>query len=91
MPLPRQELARTLGVSLSKVKRILALLTLSQVIATDGARMRILDWKRLCGVAQYDPARLEVADAEDDWGAPAVSDTDQAPRVTAAGDPACFV
>ncbi|TFI59064.1 helix-turn-helix domain-containing protein [Sphingomonas parva] len=90
LPLPRQELARTLDVSLSKVKRILALLTLSQVIATDGAKMRILDWKRLCGVAQYDPARLEMTD-DDEWPAEPVREETEAPRLTAAGDPACFV
>jgi hypothetical protein len=91
MPLPRQELARTLDVSLSKVKRILALLTLSQVIVTDGTRMRILDWKRLCGVAQYDPARLDVSEDEEDWAAPAGQETEDSSRLTAAGDPACFV
>ena len=92
LPLPRQELARTLDVSLSKVKRTLALLSLSQVIAIEGDSMRIVDWRRLCGVAHYDPARLNVAEEDDEALAAAPAEVDDGgARLTAAGDPACFV
>jgi hypothetical protein len=92
LPLPRHELARTLDVSLCKVKRTLALLTLSQVIAIEGDTMRILDWRRLCGVGHYDPARLEVSDEDEDILVAVAGELeDGAARLTAAGDPACFV
>ena len=92
LPLPRQELARTLDVSLSKVKRTLALLSLSQVIAIEGETMRIVDWRRLCGVAHYDPARLDFAEEDEETTGSSSAEPDEAgARLTAAGDPACFV
>lgn len=92
LPLPRQELSRTLDVPLCKVKRTLALLSLSQVIRIEGDTMRIIDWRRLSSVAQYDPARLEVLDEEEELFAGAGAGQEEpAPRLTAAGDPACFV
>ena len=95
MPLCRAEIAGALGTSLCRVKRTLALLSLSQVIATDGARVRVLDWARLCGVAGYDPDRLDLS-AEDMDGEAALIRHDepadeQLNLLTAAGDPACFV
>lgn len=90
LPLPRAELARTLGTSLARVKRTLALLSLSQVIRTDAARMKVLDWPRLCAVAQYDPARLGLREEEIDAVADDEADEPES-RLTAAGDPACFV
>lgn len=92
LPLPRQELANTLGVSLFKVKRTLALLVLSRVISTSGDEMRILDWARLSSVAHYDPARLDVrVDEEDFEPGSAGADEEALPQLTAAGDQACFV
>ena len=92
LPLPRQELARTLDVSLSKVKRTLALLSLSQVIAIEGDTMRIVDWRRLCGVAHYDPARLDVSEEDNEAPVgPSAEVEEGSARLTAAGDPACFV
>jgi hypothetical protein len=89
LPLPRQELARTLGIGLSKVKRILALLSLSQVIRVDGERMRIIDWPRLCDLAQYDPGRLGL---EPEDAALAADPAELAQNgLTAGGDQACFV
>ncbi|PSJ43223.1 helix-turn-helix domain-containing protein [Allosphingosinicella deserti] len=93
LPLPRQELSRTLDVPLCKVKRTLALLNLSQVIRIEGESMRITDWRRLCSVAQYDPLRLDMRDPEDDAiQTTAMLDGEEGEkRLTAAGDPACFV
>jgi hypothetical protein len=90
LPLSRTDIARSLGVSLSRVKRALALFELSQVVEGDGQRIRILDWHRLCGVAGYDPRRLELASEEDEGPAPA-RDNGPSPQLTAAGDQACFV
>jgi hypothetical protein len=91
VPLSRAALARALGVSLTKVKRILALLSLSQTIECDGAEIRVTDWRRLCSAAAYDPARLGSLVPEEDecWVAP--QDEDRPSILTAAGEPACFV
>jgi hypothetical protein len=92
LPLPRGELARTLGVSLFKVKRTLALLTLSRVIAIEGDEMRILDWARLSAMAHYDPLRLDVVlDEEEAVSLASTAEDETPPQLTAAGDQACFV
>ncbi len=91
MPLGRLEIADTLGISLCRVKRTLALLSLSQVIASDGRAMRILDWQRLCGVAGYDPSRLSLSDEEQIEDTAAADDEQRMHHFTASGDPACFV
>jgi hypothetical protein len=94
LPLPRQELSRTLDIPLCKVKRTLALLALSQVIRIEGDTMRIIDWRRLSSVAQYDPLRLDVHPDEEELEfvlCTTDESEDMSPRVTAAGDPACFV
>jgi hypothetical protein len=92
LPLSRVQIAEGLGVSLCRVKRALALLSLSQVIATDGYNLRVLDWRRLCGVAGFDPGRLKLND--DDFESALIT-SDRDPRFgqsfTASGDPACFV
>ncbi len=92
LPIPRVELANALGTSLCRVKRTLALLSLSGIIETDGRTMRVLDWRRLSGVAAYDPARLELP-AEEDFDALIVADASdrESNLTTASGDPACFV
>jgi hypothetical protein len=90
LPISRIELARCLDVSLPKVKRVLALFQLSQVIDADNQRIRITDWRRLCGVAGYDPRRLELTQQEDDLIV-LVGDNEPAPQLTAGGDQACFV
>ena len=91
MPLSRSELGRALGVSLCKVKRILALLSLSQVVDCDGETIRVTDWPRLCGVAAYDCARLGVEMPEEFTSAFDDEEEDDRPHLTAAGDQACFV
>jgi hypothetical protein len=93
-PLPRTELARQLGIGLCRVKRTLALLTISGVISADEDVVRIVDWGRLCSAGAYDPARLgrSVIDPDDAFAAPPPGDEQHAgSRVTASGDPACFV
>jgi hypothetical protein len=86
------QIADALGVSLCRVKRTLALLSLSQVVAVEDRQIRVLDWRRLCGVGGYDRARLGLQD--EDYEAALIT-KDEHPRpsfnVTASGDPACFV
>ncbi len=92
LPIPRVELANALGTSLCRVKRTLALLSLSGIIETDGRRIRVLDWRRLSGVAAYDAARLELP-PEEDFDPLIVADASdrESNLTTASGDPACFV
>src|SRR5205085_11964738 len=61
MPLSRAGLARALGVSLCRAKRILALLTLSSVVESDGESLPVLDWPRLRGMADYEGVRPRLA------------------------------
>jgi hypothetical protein len=92
LPLTRTDIADALGVSLCRVKRTLALLSLSQVIENDGRNILVTDWRRLCSVACYQSGRLELAQEEAPDFAPAVAEADERPRfLTAAGDQACFV
>jgi hypothetical protein len=91
-PLDRQTMAEALGVGLCRVKRTLALLSLSGVVACKDGELTILDWRRLCSVATYDPVRLELKLDEDWLELPlAAEDEEESPRLTQAGDPACFV
>ena len=90
LTLPRGEIASALGTSLCKVKRILALLSLSRVIETDGDKVRVLDWRRLAGIAHFELKRLGVRDEEEE-ASPAGEEAPEPYPRTAAGDPACFV
>ena len=89
LPLSRGELAGLLGISLVRVKRTLALLCLSGVIAADGDTITVLDWRKLSGAARFDAASLGLGDEEDD--ASCGSSDDEAHPFTASGEPACFV
>lgn len=95
LPLSRYEISDHLDISLCKVKRVLALLSLSGVLATDGRAIQVLDWQRLCAVAQVDPARLSFSlPAEEEDGlilSPNIIADEQVSPVTASGEPACFV
>ena len=95
LPILRAELASALGTSLCRVKRTLALLSLSGVVQTDGKTVRVTDWHRLTSLAGYDPARLELEPREDaDAESFLIVGPDgelQANGVTASGDQACFV
>lgn len=91
MALSRYDISDQLDISLCKVKRVLALLSLSGVIATDGRSVQVLDWRRLCSVAHVDPARLDLSFAEDDDDLIMATDIEEPANVTAAGEPACFV
>jgi hypothetical protein len=87
VPLSRQEIAAALGVSVCRVKRVMALLSLSGVVASEPRGLSILDWRRLCAIAGYDPGRLGFEVSEELTAAP----DEEAPMlVTAAGDPAYF-
>jgi len=93
LPLSRYDLAELLDISLCKVKRAVALLSLSGVISTDGRTIQVLDWRRLCSVAHVDPARLTLAEPEDEDDYVEIISVDERPSnlVTASGEPACFV
>jgi len=88
VPLSRSELARSLRVSLTRVKRILALLCLSDVIDSDGDMVRILDWRRLCSMGGYDMRRLGFEVVDEDDLAPREEEPEH--LVTGAGDQAYF-
>ena len=92
LPIPRAELSAALGTSLCRVKRTLALLALSGMIETDGRTFRVTDWRRLCAIGGYGPARLQLA-ADDELEADAVPGLRQEGgfSLTASGEPACFV
>ena len=89
-PLDRTDIADALGVTLCRVKRTLALLSLSGVLETDGRSMRVLDWGRLCSLAAYAPSRLELRQDKDEFDH-VIAEEQQPLLVTRAGDPACFV
>ncbi|WP_206185519.1 helix-turn-helix domain-containing protein [Sphingosinicella sp. CPCC 101087] len=91
LPLGRAELARAMGLGLARIKRILALLSLSQVITLDEEAIRIVDWRRLSAAAGYHPERLGVSLVDEDDGAAVREKEEPQTALTAAGDPACFV
>ena len=89
LPIPRMELANALGTSLCRVKRTLALFSLSGVISADARTIRVLDWHRLAGVAGFDPRRLELK--PDELEEVLIAEEFPSQSLTASGDPACFV
>ena len=92
-PITRYDIADLLGISLCKVKRVVALLSLSGVVSTDGRSLQVLDWPRLCGVAHVDPERLGLVLTDEDEMVVATPRREEEPAnlVTASGEPACFV
>jgi hypothetical protein len=92
LPLSRYDIAAELDISLCKVKRVLALLSLSGVLSTDGRSLQVLDWQRLCAVAHVDPARLSLSFADDDDDLIVATEIEEpVATVTAGGEQACFV
>ncbi len=91
VPVSRQALARALGVSLTKVKRVLALLALSDAIESDCESVRILDWRRLAALGG-DGGRPPGRGTEEDDAprAPASKRDETAHLFTAPGEPAFF-
>lgn len=89
MPLTRSDIADALGVSLCRVKRTLALLSLSQVVECTASGVRVLDWNRLCSVGCYQPRRLELRQDDEEFASPPIDVEPQ--LLTRAGDQACFV
>ncbi len=90
LSVPRLELADALGTSLCRVKRTLALFSLSGVVSADARTIRVLDWRRLSSAGGYDATRLGLPDEQDDSFAGVAAEPENT-FVTAAGDPACFV
>lgn len=92
LPLSRASLASTLGISLVRVKRTLALLSLSGVISTDGSTITVLDWRKLSSAAQFDVSTLNVSLDDDENGSVSSEELDRQDHLlTACGEPACFV
>jgi hypothetical protein len=91
LPVSLAQLSRATGTSLTRLRRILGFLALSQVVERTENGLRILDWERLCLLGHYDRAwiALPVPDEADSWERPA---TELARReVTLTGEPASFV
>jgi hypothetical protein len=91
LPLSRSSLANALGISLVRVKRTLALLSLSGVISTDGSTITVLDWRKLSGAAHFDVSALNVSPDDDENAPSSDEDGEQDHFLTACGEPACFV
>ena len=89
-PLSRSSLASALGISLIRVKRTLALLSLSGVISTDGSTIIVSDWRKLSGAAHFDLSGLNVS-LDDEDALSCDEDAEQDHLLTACGEPACFV
>jgi hypothetical protein len=100
LPLTRADVAAALGISLVRVKRALALLSLTGVVTEENGALRVLDWPRLCSAAAFAPAALgfsfdeAAVDAADDAGSTPFFGTEgsdaEAHLITAAGDQAYF-
>ena len=92
-PLSRSSLANALGISLVRVKRTLALFSLSGVISTDGSTITVLDWRKLSGAAHFDLSALNVSPDDEETRLIVSSDKEDEPDnfLTACGEPACFV
>ena len=91
LPLSRTALANALGISLVRVKRTLALLSLSGVIETDGETIEVLDWRKLGAAARFDPSALGLDDEEEEDMLVRQESKVEQHFLTASGDPACFV
>lgn len=63
LPINQTELGDTLGLSTVHVNRTLQQLRAEHLITWQGQSVRVLDWNRLAGIAQFDDAYLHL-DAE---------------------------
>jgi hypothetical protein len=90
LPLSRSAIANALGISLTRAKRALALLTLSRVIETDGNRLTVIDWKRACDYAKFDPVALKVCPVEQEEELKLVPQEPRVVQTTLSGEPANF-
>ena len=57
-PLTQTSLADALGLSMVHVNRTLQKLRADKLVEWNGRRLTVLDWRRLCVVADFDPAYL---------------------------------
>jgi hypothetical protein len=86
IPVGRARLARAAQISLPRAKRVLGFLVLAGVIELTPKGLRVIDWQRLCKLADYDRAWVSAPLTEEEAPAPAVYR-----ETTVAGDPASFV
>lgn len=59
-PLTQTEVADVLGLSLVHVNRVVQELRREELISWSGRRIGILDWDRLCKLAEFDPGYLHL-------------------------------
>jgi CRP-like cAMP-binding protein len=62
-PLTQRDLADTLGLSTIHVNRVLKLLRNKQLIDIRQNQLNVLDWERLCAIAEFDPGYLNTPGA----------------------------
>lgn len=86
----RTQLARAAQIDLTEVKRVLGFLLLSEVIEVGNKGVRVIDWKRLCRLSDYDPSWGSTSGDEDEDLAPDPVRQAEPRDLTAAGDPASF-
>ncbi|WP_205478943.1 helix-turn-helix domain-containing protein [Sphingomonas arenae] len=92
IPVSLTQLARAAAINLTRVKRILGFLTLSQVVEVKPRAIRVLDWERLCKLGQYDRRWAGLAEEAEEGAEPLPAPTPlPASPITLAGEPASFV
>lgn len=93
----RVQIAAALDFKLVRVKRSLALLSLSGVLECNADKVTVRDWARLCDVARIELAELGIRPVEHTEAEAILiletvrDDAVPDPVRTAAGEPACFV
>lgn len=60
-PLTQAELGDALGLSLVHVNRVVQALRTQGLVSWEGRVLTILDWKRLCDMAEFDPTYLHLS------------------------------
>ena len=61
LPMTQQQIADATGMTTVHVNRTLRALDRDHAIARTANHFRILDWNRLCGMGDFDPAYLHEA------------------------------
>ncbi len=61
LPMSQEQIADATGLTPVHVNRMLGALSADGIIARDKRRVDIVDWKRMCRVADFDPAYLHAA------------------------------
>lgn len=93
IPVTRSQIARASQLDLTRVKRILGFLALSQVIEETAAGLRIVDWQRLCKLASYERSwvTLPLSEEEENGVLLIPPPRPETVALTVSGDQASFV